>query len=331
MYFRQNRPFLSDALLVQLLSLTLPFFILVGLGYASRRLGWLPKDGVRSINVFVFYFAVPALTINALAKQQFQTLVDLPYLAGWALAGILLYAIGAAIAWKFFDGQPQEMALFGQAASVGNLGFLALPLLIVVVGEEVAAPIAAALVVDLVLIIPLSIAIIESANSTGKGFVEAFAASCRGAILNPFFLAITTGVTISALGLELALPIERFISFLAGAAGPAALFSLGASLAGRSIAGDAAAIAWLNLLKLLVHPILAFFILTWFGVEGLFLQIGVVIAAMPIAGNVFVIAQNYGLMVRRLSAAILISTVAAVVTVALTLQFMGLAQERLTV
>ncbi len=306
-------------------NLTLPFFAVVALGYLASRLNWLPKDGVKAINVFVFNFAMPALIINALARQDFSVLVNGRFLLGWFLVAALVYALGALCSILLFKGGRQEAALFGQAASIGNLGFLALPLLIAAIGAEVAAPVSAALIIDLVIIIPFSIAVLESAKRGGRGFAAAFASSLRGAVVNPFFLAIAVGVLLSASGLGLPGPSDRFVRFLAGAAGPAALFSLGASLAGRSLVADARPIAVLNILKLAIHPVAAWVVLAALGVDGLFLTVGVVLAAMPIAGNVFVIAQAYDIMVRRLSAAILISTMLAVVTVAFALQWMGLA------
>lgn len=255
----------------------------MGLGYGASRLGWLPADGVRSINVFVFNFAVPGLIINALARQDFSHLINLEFLAAWLAAALLVYAIGALLVLTVLGGDRREAALVGQAASVGNLGFLALPLLVAAIGEQAAAPVAAALIIDLVIIIPISIAILESATSSGKGFWNSFATAAKGAVANPFFLAIVTGMFLSATGIGLPGPADRFFSFLAGAAGPAALFSLGASLAGRSVAGDAAPIAIMNVLKLLIHPLVAWFILDLFEVKGLFFSLGIVLAAMPIA------------------------------------------------
>lgn len=307
-----------------ILNLTLPFFALVGLGYLASRLQWLPRDGVKSINVFVFNFAVPALIVNALARQDFANLVNGRFLVAWFLAALIIYVLGVVSAVLFFGGGRKEAALVGQASSVGNLGFLALPLLIAAAGNQVAAPVSAALIIDLVILIPFSIAILESANGKSGSFVGALLAALKGAVVNPFFLAIFVGVALSATGVGLPGPTDRFISFLAGAAGPAALFSLGASLAGRSAASDIAPIAIISVLKLLVHPVAAWFVLSAFGVEGIFLTTGIVLAAMPVAGNVFVIAEAYGVMVHRLSAAILISTIFAVITVALALQWTGL-------
>ncbi len=310
-------------LMSAIFNLTLPFFALVGFGYLAKRLSWLPQNGVAAINVFVFNFAMPALVINALGRQDFSSLIDVRFMAGWFLAAALIFAIGMIIGRIVFGGGIREMALSGQAASIGNLGFLALPLLLSVVGDKVAAPVSAALIIDLVILIPVSIAMLESGGGAGGSFAAALARALKGAFVNPFFLAIAGGVFLSASGIGLPGPTDRFISFLAGAAGPAALFSLGASLAGRTLVADALSIGILSVLKLIAHPLAAYIILSALGVTGETLAIGVVLAAMPIAGNVFVIAEAYATMVKRLSAAILISTVIAVVTVAVALQIMG--------
>ena len=57
------------------------------------------------------------------------------------------------------------------------------------------------------------------------------------------------------------------------------------------------------------------------GVKGETLMIGVVVASLPVAGNVFVIAQQYETMVRRISSVVLISTIIAVMTTAYALNW----------
>ncbi|MEO0636078.1 MAG: AEC family transporter, partial [Pseudomonadota bacterium] len=108
---------------------------------------------------------------------------------------------------------------------------------------------------------------------------------------------------------------ERFASFLGAAAAPTALFALGLSLAARSTEGDRSFVAGITGLKLVVHPIVVFAILYALGVDPLTLTIVTVIAATPVAQNVFVIATQYDTYARRMGTAILVSTMLAVVTV----------------
>ena len=306
--------------------LTLPFFAVVGLGYLTARLGWLPANGVRAINVFVFNFAMPALVINALARQAPQDLLDASLFAGWLTAALGLYAVSFVLARTVLRDGRAAAALFAQAASIGNLGFLALPLLIVALGERVAVPFSVVLIVDLVIVIPLSIAIVESASASA-GFGSALGKALRGAVANPFFLAIAAACALAFSGIGVPGPASRFVEFLAGAAGPAALFSLGATLAARTLGAQAVPIALASVIKLAVHPVLIWFALGWLEVDAFTRGAATVMAAMPIAGNVFVIAESYGTTVQRLSAAIVVSTIIAVVTVALALEWTGLSVQ----
>jgi len=51
-----------------------------------------------------------------------------------------------------------------------------------------------------------------------------------------------------------------------------------------------------------------------FSVEPFAAGIVIAAAAMPVAGNVYILAQHYGVAPQRVSSAILISTIAAVAT-----------------
>ena len=301
-------------------SLTVPFFAVIGLGYLAGTRRLIPPAGIPHLNTFVFYFAMPALIVGALAKQPVSVLLDGTFLAAWISAGGLLFALGALGAR--FAGMTglANAAISGQASAVGNVGFLALPLVLVAFGPGGIGPVAAALIIDLVVLIPLSIGLIE----VSRGGTELSATAkrvARGMVFNPFLVSIVAGVLLSATGIGIPSVLERFVAFLGGAAGPTALFALGLSLAGRRLRGDLPGIFLMSLLKLIVHPVVAYLMLSGFGLSAEKVAVGTVVAAMPIAGNVFVIAEQYGVGAKRVSAAILVSTVIAVVTVALALSF----------
>lgn len=305
-----------------ILELTLPFFAVAGLGYLAVWRGMLGDTAVRSLNVFVFYFATPALLIRAIGTQSLDDILNVTYFGGYLASGLLMFVVGAMAARMLFSASLGEMAISGQAAAVPNLGFLGLPLALAAFGPVVAGPFATAMIVDLVFIIPLSIALLEI--HTGDSDWSGFKKVLTGVIFNPFLLSIAAGVTVAALETDLATPIDRFLSFLGGAAGPAALFALGASLAGRRVEGAAPAIALMTFLKLVVHPIAVWLILgLWLDVRTDWLVVAVTFAAIPIAGNVFVVAETYGQASRRVSSAIMFSTALGIVTVALAMHLVG--------
>ncbi|MDX1718439.1 MAG: AEC family transporter, partial [Anderseniella sp.] len=225
------------------------------------------------------------------------------------------FAVSALLTRVLFAERAGELAVMGQGAAIGNIGFLGLPLLLEAFGPAGAAPLAAALVVDLILIIPLSILILEAqGGGAGSGASKAVAA-IKGALINPFLLSILAGLAVSLSGFQLPGPLDRTITFLGAAAAPTALFALGMSLAGRQVEGNMGQVALMSGLKLVAHPALLFAAMWALNVGPKIAGMGLVLAAMPVASNVFVIAERYGVAVRRCSSAIVISTAIAVITV----------------
>jgi malonate transporter len=65
-----------------------------------------------------------------------------------------------------------------------------------------------------------------------------------------------------------------------------------------------------------LHPALvAFAVLLLFPVDLYSAGVVIAAAALPVAGNVFMLAQHYGVAPQRVSAAILVSTAVSIVTV----------------
>lgn len=302
----------------EILNLTLPFFAVVGLGYFAARAGMVPVSAVGAINTFVFYFAMPALVGGTLARQDFSAIIDTGLLFGWLISGLLLFALGALFALLYLsrsEGKPTlgELALSGQAASVANVGFLALPIAAANFGDDGVRLSASVLIIDLLVLIPLSITLLETRRSASP--LSTFINAMGKAVKNPFAIAIIAGVGVSYSGLGLTAPGERFVTFLGAAGPPTALFALGMSLSDRDVESHHGYVAAISLLKLVIHPLAVYVVLSAIGLESRAIIIAVVVAACPVAQNVFVIAAQYGLLVKRLSAAILVSTLAATMTV----------------
>ena len=134
--------------------------------------------------------------------------------------------------------------------------------------------------------------------------------------------ALSLGLAWGAAGWALPVPVNEFLTLLGAAATPCALFAIGASLAGSRALRLGAAL-WLSTAKLILHPASAAFFVWTFGVEPFAGTVMIAAAALPVAGNVFILAQHYGVAPNRVSAAILISTAASVVTIAAVLAIGG--------
>ena len=110
-------------------------------------------------------------------------------------------------------------------------------------------------------------------------------------VRNPILIPIVAGAAWSYSGLSSPLPLERFIDFLSGAAGPCTLFVLGASLAEYELAGQPTEIASMTLAKLFVHPIIGWLLCTKvYTLEPMTTNVATMMAAVPAGAAVFTVA-----------------------------------------
>jgi predicted permease len=169
------------------------------------------------------------------------------------------------------------------------------------------------LAVDLIVFGSLIVILVTA--SRGRMSIGIFGMVAVGLMKNPMIVSITLGLLWSALALPVPGPMAEFLTILGAAATPGALFAIGASLASKSAERMSTAIE-LSAVKLLLHPaVVALAAIPIFGVDPYAAGVMIAAASLPVAGNVYILAQHYGVAPQRVSATILISTAASIFTV----------------
>ena len=136
-------------------------------------------------------------------------------------------------------------------------------------------------------------------------------------------VSIVLGFAWSATGVPLPGPVNQALTLLGAAATPGALFAIGASLAGKS-AERLSVAGWLSFCKLVLHPAaVAVMALAVFAIDGFSAKVMISAAALPVAGNVYILAQHYGVAPTRVSASILVSTALSIFTVSAVIAILG--------
>lgn len=292
---------------------TLPFFGLIGLGYGAAKTRFFPEEAAVHITKFVFYFALSAMLLRFSANLSFSEIFD-PMLAAaylWGTSFTYGIAIGVAF-WRRLD--TATAAIEAQCAAIGNTGFLGVPMLAVLLGQEAVGPIILILSIDLIVFSTLLTILVTGTRGEAKG-MRVVKTVLFGLVKNPMIVSIALGLAISASALPVPEVLNSFLTTLGAAATPGALFAIGASLASKS-AERVQVAAWLSFGKLILHPLfVAAGAYLFFPVEAYKASVAISAAALPVAGNVFILAQHYGVAPQRVSASILISTAASILTV----------------
>ena len=305
--------------MLSILLITFPFFALVLCGYLAARGGVLPQPAIPGLNAFVLYFALPCMLYRFGASTPIGQLLD-PAVAGVYLlcalamvAGTVALTRNARIGWN-------DAAFGALVAAFPNTGFMGVPLLVALLGAHAAGPGIVAIAVDMVITSSLCIALSRLDGAGTHGMAVALRHAFRGMATNPMPWSIVLGALASALRLELPGPVDKTVAMLADAASPVALFTIGAVLA-RSQMNQRARVPLADyvpvaLAKLAVHPLLVWAVgsaaialgapLTPFALTVL-----VLVAALPSASNVSLLAEKFGADNGRVARIILVSTALA--------------------
>ncbi len=291
---------------------TLPFFALIGLGYGAGRTHMFGEAATAALTKFVFYFALPAMLFRFAATLDIAHIWDGALAAAYLSGTVAVYVLATAVGWVRRLDIPTN-AVEAQCSVIGNVGFLGLPMLAVLLGDAAVGPMILILSIDLIVFSSL-IVILITGSRDGRMSLSVLRTIGLGLIRNPMIVAISAGLVWSSTGWSIPAPANDFLLILGAAATPGALFAIGASLASKSaerieIAG------WLSFAKLVLHPVaVALTAVYLFPLDAFTFAVVVACAAMPVAGNVYILAQHYGVAPQRVSASILLSTAVSVVT-----------------
>jgi len=299
-----------------ILNTALPFFALIFCGYGAGRFKLLSEASIAGVNAFVFYFALPTFLFNLMSTSPIGEVPIGSFVAAYLGTGLAVFAAAALLGRALFKVRPGEAAVQGAAAVLGNTGYMGLPLVVAAFGDRAGIPLAIGLTLEATVLIPLTIILIEASKGLGTGLPRLFASVAGAMIRNPLIVAIFAGALFSATSLGLPTPIANFTDLLGGAAGPCALFALGATLAGQRLSSGITEVSYMTLFKLLIHPVAMWFATTQlFDVDPLWATVAILGASLPVAANVFIVAKQYDTYVERTSSAILVSTIVSVITV----------------
>lgn len=295
--------------------LVLPFFALIFTGYVVARLARQPLEALGWMNTFIVYVALPALFFQLLSKTPVERLTEWSYIVGSVASTYIVFALMFGGSFLLSRGEIAQSTIKGLAAAYGNIGYMGPGLALIAFGKEAAVPVALIFCFENAIhfaVAPMLMAVSgERTESAGRVLADV----ARKIAFHPFILATAAGVLAAYLKITPPLPLERYLDYLANAAAPCALFAMGVTLALRPLKRAPAELAPIVILKLIVHPILCYVVLSVVGnFDPVWVYSAVLLAALPTATNVFVIAQQYGVWVERASASILITTCLSVGT-----------------
>ncbi len=301
--------------MIDVLNLALPFFGLIFIGFACGKIKQIPDTALAWMNFFIVYVSLPALFFRILSQTPLEQLAQVDFIFATTLSTFWAFAIAFAIGMFIRRGRIDEATIAGLAGGYGNIGYMGPGLALATLGPKAAVPVALIFCFDTLLLfslVPLMMAI-ASPNKKSIGSVAMEVVKRIGT--NPLVIATALGILSAAVHFQPPLALERLMQFLQNAAAPCALFTLGVTVALRPLKKMPWEVPFTTAVKLVLHPIIMFLLLSLFGpFDQTWVYTAVLMAALPPALNVFVFARQYDTWVEEASGAVLVGTVVSVLT-----------------
>jgi predicted permease len=308
--------------MADILNLALPYFGLIFIGFACGKTRGLPESGLAWMNFFLLYVSLPALLFRIMSETPFSELNNPPFLIATTLATVSAFVLAMVGGRILGELSLRKATMAGLAGAYGNIGYMGPGLALAVLGAKAAAPTALIFCCDsifLFTIVPLLMALTDREH---KSFLHAVGIAARQIVLNPLIMSAVLGALVAALHIPLPTALDRTLLFLQNAAAPTALFVLGVTVALRPFDRVPWEVPGVIAIKLLIHPLIVFGLMLLFGpLAQPWAATAVLLAALPPALNVFVIARQNNTWIEPASVAVLIGTFASVVTLTTVMWF----------
>lgn len=300
-----------------------PVFILIILGNLLRRIGVPDLSFWHVSDKLIYWVLIPALLFHHVSQITLSSTMLANY-AVVILSGLFVVTTLSFIAGKLFGYTPQIWTSVMQGAARHN-AFIALAIAGSLFGNK---GLALGAIFMVILIPVINIVIVSAMTSTlnqevGNNSRPSIFDVLFELIKNPFILAIATGLVISFVGAERIIIIHETTGLLGSAALPIMLLSIGANIKIREISSAITPIIIASVLKLLVFPIVVFFVAKSMNLSLFETTIAVIFAAVPTAASSYSLAKQFGAETQLMTSIITIQVALSFITIPIILAFLA--------
>jgi len=303
--------------MLEILSLTIPFFAIILIGSLARYKHYFSDQDGQMLARFAFFVALPPFMLVAITATDVTAAFHVGFIIRYEIGTIMMFVLSAFFVRLFLSLTNAERGLFCLNTAYPNYGYICVPLAILAFGEQAAIPVAMIMVCDTIILMIMT-NILSHDPKAGR-LSHALISTLKSMLKNPLLMSVIAGFILSACGFRIEGMPDRFLQMLAGAAAPTALFALGITLIGQPIRTTMNEIVPITVLKLIVHPaIIALLFLGWpsaVPIDPLWIQVAILFSCLPIAANVFALSQFYNIYQGRTATTIMLTTIIASISV----------------
>jgi len=290
----------------------LPIILLSGAGFA---LGKFLHIDPRSLGRVVFYVFSPVLIFNLLVQNQLK-LTEAAIVIAFTLCFILTIGMLTLVMGYFLKLERTALVAILITTMFANTGNYGLPLVSFAFGEQALSYAGIYFVTTTLLFYTLGVFL---ASLGHMSFKEAL----LGLFRIPMMYAVLLAILINIWNIEIPVPVSRAVELAANGTIPLMLILLGVQLTHVEFSGNQRALQLSVSLRLVIAPLAALLFAALFGLQGFPRQASVTQASMPSMVSATVLATEYNLDSRLVTAVVFISTLLSPLTLTPLLVFLG--------
>jgi len=291
-------------------------FIIMAIGFIVGKAKLLTPEGNKSLTRVILFVALPCTILNSVFENESNiTANDTIY---FLLMTLLTFAIAFAVSIpivRLLGGDKTHRGLMTFMSVFSNSGFMGFPVVIAIFGVSSAYYIALFNIPFNLIIFTIGVYLIASGHSSSEG-KKKFNPKL---LLNPTLIVASLAIPLALVGFRPPMVVAEAVRITGSMTTPGGMLIIGATLANvpfKTVFSEWRIIP-VTLLKLIIVPIVTWFILRQIITNDLMLGVLVVISGMPSAAMASMFAIEYGGNEKTASAGVFLTTLLCGITVPL--------------
>ncbi|PYJ42733.1 MAG: hypothetical protein DME86_04790 [Verrucomicrobia bacterium] len=287
-------------MIVTAITVLLPVFFVLGLGYFAGRAKKFDADQVAGLNELVLDYALPAMMFVATVKNaRSQLLSQGPYALALLIAFVGLFLIMVLVSTRVLHHSLGEAALQANLASFPSVAFFGPPIFQGLFGASSLASIALAATLSAITIVPLTLVLLEihrqhAAADEVRPVSSLILQSLANTLKQPMVWAPLIGVAIVLVGVHVPQVFDNMLTLIGSTTSGVSIFLAGLIIAAYKIKLNGEVIGN-ALVKMIAQPLLMALLVTVLGVANPLAREGILVCAIPTAVFAPLLAPRYRL------------------------------------
>ena len=269
----------------------MPLYLLISLGMFFRARAFLSQTFWDDTEKLIYYVLIPALIFSSLSRAQFNLdllqsvvlLLALPTMLIGVIQGLALLTgwVSRATMTSMFQG------------AVRNNTTIALVIVAIILPRNGVGLLALVMTVMIIINNLSSVWVLTRFGDSDKS--PSWQSMVKSIFQNPMIQASIAGVVVNLLPFKLVPDaLMETIGYLGATGLPLALLVIGAGLKLKSLAGKTFAIVFSSVFKLIVTPVVVYFLCRYFALQADLSAVFLLLASMPTAMSSYVLASQMG-------------------------------------